>query len=502
MEHSPGWLTKGNRIVIGSEWVALVLGVLGSSAAFGSDPPIVATAALLGGGFVLIHTFTPLAAIMRRGLYLEILVIAGVVLTIASVTLTGGMDSSYVLLALMPTLLGSIAGGYRIGITTSLFSAGLIVAVTASAGGIDAVVTGAGAIALFPLLALLVAQIRNLLVESEMRAISLEEASVHASAELQRMTQANDLLRRLTDVYGDGGSNPVEVSRSALEAIVDANRGSYATATLFDAEGPVTVARVGTDSANLVRIQLPLGDGETTSGVVSLGTQSPLTPSERADVNRLLRPVAVSFANTVLLQDIAKSAVSEERLRVARELHDEIGPALAALGLSLDVAAMHASVPETGTEITDIRLSLGEVLEDVRLIIADLRAEPGGSLTAEINRTVGQLGPPPEIEVDVHERRPPRASAGRQIAAMVTESVRNASRHADASHVSVTGTVDRSSVSIEIRDDGRGFDVSDIPEGHFGLLGMRERADRIGATIEVDSGPDGTAIRLTWKDER
>ncbi len=502
MDHSPSWLTSGNRIVIGSEWVALVLAILGSSSTLGTNPPIMVAAALFGGGFVVAHTLSPLAVIMRRGLYLEILVMTGALLTVSAATLTGGVDSPYLLLALTPTLLGSIAGGYRMGITTSLFSAGLIMAVTGAGGGVAAVLAGAGPIALFPLLGLLVSQIRNLLVESELRATSLEEASVQVSEELARMTQANDLLRRLTDVYADGGSNPVEIGRAALEAIVDANPGAFATATLFDSEGPVVVARVGTDSPSLIRTQIPLGDGETTSGVVALGTQTALSASVRGDINRLLRPVAVSFANTVLLQDIAKAAVAEERLRLARELHDEVGPALAALGLSLDVAAMQATQPDTGKDIGDIRQGLSDVLEDIRRIIADLRAEPAESLVSEINRAAGQADVQPGVQVDVRERRPPRASAGRQIAAIVTESIRNALKHADASNIFVTGTVDRSSVNIEVRDDGRGFDVEEVPDGHYGLLGMRERADRIGARIEMKSGPDGTAVRLTWKDER
>jgi signal transduction histidine kinase len=502
MNNESPWLRQALRIVIAAEWGALALGTIAAVTTANVAGALVLAAVALGAVFVGVSTFVPADALLERGLALDILVVAGAVLTIASATLNGGLARPFLLLALTPTLLASVTGGTRMGVTTSLLSSGLLTGVTVVALDIPAVAEEAGAIALFPLLALLVGQIRNLLVESEQRAATLEAASVRNEAEMARLSQANDLLRRLTDVYADGGANPVEVGRSTLEAIVDAHPGAFATATLFDAAGPVVIARMGTDSPDLQRSQIPLGDGETTTGVVSIGTPRRLTPEEKADIDRMLRPVAVSFANTMLLQDIAGAAVKEERLRLARELHDEVGPALAALGLSLDLVSMHTVSPEVTEGVADVRTSLGTIVDDIRSIIADLRAESTGSLTAHLHALAGTLQAPPRVLIDLDERRPPRAAVARQIEAIVTESIRNAYRHADANTVTVRGAVDRGSVEVEIGDDGSGFIPESVPEGHYGLMGMRERADRIGAKIELVSGSEGTTVRLSWKDTR
>ncbi len=500
MIESPVWPARTVKLVVIASWVALVLAIF--STATTQSAMLTVAAATLGSLFVLVVVVVPRDILLRGGIQFEITVIFGALLTIAAVTLTGGIDSPFVLLALMPTLLASVVGSTRIGLTTGLLSGALLAGVTVAQTEASSLAGAVGTIALFPLMALVVAQIRNILVEIEQRAASLERASLRSEAELARLGQANELLRRLTDVYGDGRTNPIDVSRAAMEAIVDAHPGSFATATMFDAQGPVVVARIGTDSPDLIRSQIPLGDGETTSGVVSLGTPRSLSNAERRDIDRLLRPVAVSFANTVLLQDIARTAVKEERLRLARELHDEVGPALAALGLSLDAVQISTGDNDLSNSLSHIREGLGGVVDDLRMIIADLREEASNSLSSELKTALRDLAPPPDINLELSERRPPRAGAMRQILAIVVESVRNSYRHADADVIQVKGEVERSRVAIEVIDNGTGFDPSRLPEGHFGVLGMRERADRIGAAVHIESNSNGTKVTLSWKEQR
>lgn len=493
-------LRRGLRIIRVASWVSLLIAALASAGQ--TETPGVVTAILLGGVFVVVATVVRLESLNPSGVVFEIISLSAALLTVASTALTGGVGSPFVLLALMPGILASMVGGLRRGLTTSLLSSGLIAAVSAAEMGIDSLLASSGVIGLFPLMALVVAQIRSLLLEAEERATSLELAAAQAEGEAIRLAQANELLHRLTDLYGEGSANPVDVGRAAVEAIVEANPGSFATATLFDAAGPVVVARAGTDSPDLVRTQVPLGDGETTSGVVSIGTIDTLGVSQLQDIHHLLRPVAVSFSNAALLQEIAGVAVKEERLRLARELHDEVGPALAALAISLDGASLEVGDPSLTAEIDDIRTRMGTVVEDLRGIIADLRAEDVGSLSAGVRAAIANLDRPPSIEVGLHELRPPRVAAGRHILAIVTEAVRNAHRHADASRIVVSGVVDRGRVDIEVTDDGGGFDPSEPPEGHYGLMGMRERADRIGASVEIESGPSGSRVRVSWKESQ
>jgi signal transduction histidine kinase len=315
------------------------------------------------------------------------------------------------------------------------------------------------------------------------------------------LSQTNDLLRRLTDLYGEGDSNPVAVGRTVLEAIVDTFPGSFATATLFDGQGPVVVARAGTDAAALHRTQFPLGDGSATSGVVSLGTSTPLSDEDRASASRLLRPLSVSFANAILLQRISREAVREERLRLARELHDEVGPSLAALGLALDGLSMHEPETEISRELAGVREGLSVVVDDLRGIIADLRSEESGSITRAIAGVVAPLPAPPTISIEIRERHTPPSSVTRQLVAVVTEAVRNAHRHSGAQKVKVSGTVERQRAELEVADDGNGFDLAKIPAGHFGVMGMQERADRIGAKLRIDTSTKGTRLAIVWKEQ-
>lgn len=491
-------LAPGIRIIRIAAWVSLAVGALASTE--DSAGSLVVAATLLGGTFVVAATVVKVETLAPARPPLEIFSLAGAILTVMAASLTGGLDSPFVLLALMPGLLAAMVGGFRIGLTTSMLSGGLIAAVSASQLGIQALVASAGVIALFPLMALLVGQIRSLLIEAEKRATSLELATAEAEGEVLRLGQANELLHRLTDLYGEGNTNPVDVGRAAIQAIIEAHPRSFATATLFDAEGPVVVARVGTDSSELVRAQIPLGDGDTTLGVVSIGSPEPLTTQERHDIDRLLRPVAVSFANALLLQEIAGTAVKEERLRLARELHDEVGPALAALALSLDGTVLQVKDRQVTEEIEDIRGRLGTVVEDLRGIISDLRAEDAPSITNALTAALANLESPPDIKVEVHERRPPRAAASRHILPIVTEAVRNAHHHADATQVTISGMVDRSYVDVRVTDNGAGFDPLQLPDGHYGIMGMRERADRIGASVSIHSDARGTELHLLWKE--
>ena len=489
----------GTSIVRLATWAALLLGAIGSATS--TNFSLAVAAAVCGLSFAVAVTFLSLE---ETGSNFTIHAVAGMgaIVTAAAVTLTGGVGSAYMLLAIMPGLFAAMVGGFFSGLITSLLASGLIGTIAFSTSGTETVLSGLATLGLFPLMAIVVAQIRALLLEAEARAFALARATEAAEAELAVLGQTNELLRRLVDLYGEGDSNPVAVGRTVLEAIVDTFPGSFATATLFDGQGPVVVARVGTDAAALHRTQFPLGDGSATSGVVSLGTSTPLSEDDRASASRLLRPLSVSFANAILLQRISRESVREERLRLARELHDEVGPSLAALGLALDGLSIQEPGTEIARELAGVREGLSVVVDDLRGIIADLRSEDSGSITKAIAGVVAQLQtPPPTITIEIRERNRPPSSVTRQLLAVVTEAVRNAHRHAGAKNVEVSGTVERQRAELEVTDDGKGFDLASIPTGHFGVMGMQERADRIGAKLRIDTSSQGTRLAIVWKEQ-
>jgi signal transduction histidine kinase len=225
-----------------------------------------------------------------------------------------------------------------------------------------------------------------------------------------------------------------------------------------------------------------------------------LSESEGAEIESVVRPVSIAFANLQLLEDIVGAAVAEERIRLAREMHDEIGPSLASLGLSLDMAAMQQSAnPELASDLMVLRSNVTKLVEDVRATVADLRSAPGPTLTARILQAAASLKGEPDVIVDLDERRPPRPALIGDLTGLLTEAMRNAHKHSKASRIIVSGTVDRAFGFCAVSDDGVGFDPTHEPAGHYGLMGMRERAEKINAVIEFISEPGiGTTISIEW----
>ncbi|MCZ6662723.1 MAG: hypothetical protein O6951_07340, partial [Actinobacteria bacterium] len=130
---------------------------------------------------------------------------------------------------------------------------------------------------------------------------------------------------------------------------------------------------------------------------------------------------------------------------------------------------------------------------------ADLRSTPGPTLTARLLQATSALDGDPPIVIDIDERRPPRPALIGDLTSIVTEAARNAHLHSKASKILILGRIHRDWGTAQVRDDGLGFDPTHEPEGHFGLIGMRERAEKIGATIEFDSmSGTGTTVTIEW----
>jgi signal transduction histidine kinase len=217
------------------------------------------------------------------------------------------------------------------------------------------------------------------------------------------------------------------------------------------------------------------------------------------ELEEYLRPLALAFSNVLLLQEIAGKAISEERIRIARELHDDVGPSLASLGLGLDLAMVqHPPSGPLGEQLTQLRRSVSYLVDDIRRTVADLRSEPEQSLTNALHQSAALLPQYPEVVVSIDERRPPRPSVAQELAAIVNEAIRNASNHAEANRILVGGVVDFDRGWLTIHDDGRGFDQSVVADGHYGIVGMRERAQKVGGLLAIDTGASGTTVSIEW----
>lgn len=493
---SAPWQTRVHRTVVIGQWVALTIGIVSSLVrSSGSTESLIAMG--MAGVYVVGTALAPQAWFLRR-FGVEAICLSGAVVVLVAMTLTGGVESPYLLLSMGPPVFATIYGGFRTGLTTGILSGALLTLVTLANEGdlIDA----APALSLYLIFVLLVGVIRRLLVDIHQQATTLAAEKESTTRRLKRLEEIHGTLLRLSEDMSAGRLNALEVGADTLETILEQFPGSSGKLAVEGEEGLVVLAARGIPDEEGHVYDIPLSTTDTRVGNLELTTASPLSPGDLDQVAAIIHPVSVAFANLQLLQDIVGSAVVEERVRLAREMHDEIGPSLASLGLALDMASMQqADNPEVASDLQVLRSNVTKLVEDVRASVADLRNTPGPTLTARILQATSSLDRDPPVVVDLEERRPPRPAQIGELTAIIAEAARNAHQHSGGTMVVISGQIDRALGSCSVVDDGVGFDPEHEPEGHFGLVGMRERASKIGATIKFDSKPDvGTAVTVEW----
>ncbi len=215
-------------------------------------------------------------------------------------------------------------------------------------------------------------------------------------------------------------------------------------------------------------------------------------------------------ANRQLIESARQIEVltlNAERQRMARELHDTLAQGLAGLILQLEAADSHlgSSRPERAQAIIQQAMERARsTLADARKVISDLRSGPatGADLLrdtrAEVERFQHATGITCEIHLcpaaDLNARTDVIENAYR----MVCEGLANVARHARASKVSVEIKCSQDWLEIIVADDGQGFDPAREVgrSGHYGLVGMRERARMAGGELNIESGTDGTRLHV------
>lgn len=203
-------------------------------------------------------------------------------------------------------------------------------------------------------------------------------------------------------------------------------------------------------------------------------------------------------------------ATARERNRLARDLHDTLAHSLAGLVVQLQaIETLLKAEPEAArSELTKARRIAQEGLQETRHAIQDLRVDPieDLGLSRALERATLDFGDRAGVQVEL-QISDPQASISNEMAAQVyfiaKEALNNIERHADAHRVEVTLARDNGQVVLKVRDDGRGFDESQVDDERFGLQGMYERAEMIGAQLSVESKVgQGTTVQLTMTNEQ
>jgi signal transduction histidine kinase len=199
-------------------------------------------------------------------------------------------------------------------------------------------------------------------------------------------------------------------------------------------------------------------------------------------------------------------AVLAERNRVAREIHDTLAQSFVGVSVQLELTAQllaQSQVFAAGQQIDNTRKYVREGLAEARRSIWDLRAITAQhSLPTRLKNLVAQrTGKQLVIQLNVGGtyRQLPTALED-EILRIAQESLTNVVRHANATQASIDLRYHSNRLALIITDNGRGFAASDNSlsrKGHFGLQGMRERADQIRAQLTIESSQaKGTTIKL------
>ena len=489
------WDRRLRATVIAVEWVALVVGII-ASVTESQAAPLAFVAAGLGAIWVVATTAIPLD-IVRRAYVIDALTLIGVALTMTGVVLTEGLSSPYVLLALTPSMYAGMFGGMRQSISVGALTAMLYMAIPLASN--ESLIAAIPFASLALALGAAVAQIRRIFLELDSRVSAAEASSDATNMRLEQLESANQLLARLAEITSRDEVNPIEVGRAALESITAQFPNSAGTAALESENGPILVSRFGTIPDPSYETTVPLTISDKRVGFIRLNTEEPLDESTVDGLTETVRPVALAFANALLLQDVTRNAVREERTRLARELHDEIGPSLASLGLSLDMALIQGvDQREMNDHLNTLRDRVAGLVDEVRSTVTDLRAGGGGSLITRLEQLQAALTTRMVISIEVDERRPVRPSLSENVYGIIGEALRNAVNHSRGQTVTVKGWVDFDRGRVVVSDDGTGFDITHIPQGHFGLIGMRERATMSGIRLDLSSSEIGTNVTIEW----
>lgn len=219
-------------------------------------------------------------------------------------------------------------------------------------------------------------------------------------------------------------------------------------------------------------------------------------------IDGLVAPASLAVDNARWFARLRTLGADEERTRIARDLHDRIGQSLAYLGIELDrLVARHDSGEDIDVDIARLRDDVRTITREVRDTLYDLRTDITESETMEevltqyAAKVAERSGMQIRVESDQRGRLP--LVQERELWRIAQEALGNAEKHAGATAVRVLWRCDDERAVLDVTDNGSGFEegVSGRVDS-YGVLGMRERAAGIGATLEIVSAPGrGTRVR-------
>ncbi|MGA8114768.1 MAG: GAF domain-containing sensor histidine kinase, partial [Actinocatenispora sp.] len=265
-----------------------------------------------------------------------------------------------------------------------------------------------------------------------------------------------------------------------------------------------SLSRTGT-SGPVSALVIPLVAGVRSIGLLAVeADEAGAYPGEVVTRLRgLVSTAALRLEAALLFDEVRALATTEERQRLAREIHDGVAQELVMVGYGIDNAVGQlddvTGADEAVEDLHNLRAEVTRVITELRLSLFELRTDvdPSGGLAtalADYARTVGASGGMRvHLSLDESTARLP-ASVETELLRIGQEAVTNARKHAHAENLWVTCEIDPPYARIEVSDDGRGMPAA-TRDGSYGLTIMAERSRRIRADLRISPRePSGTTI--------
>jgi signal transduction histidine kinase len=269
-----------------------------------------------------------------------------------------------------------------------------------------------------------------------------------------------------------------------------------------------SVASVGQNESE--QLEIPAGADEVARLARAFAKILSDLRAERLELqtlsNELERRVAVRTREVERLAEESRyAAIVRERLKIARDLHDTLAHSMMALLSEVRyLRRLHAREPDAvAEELVRAEDLARKGLQEARSAISQMRVNAvrdtglGPALEREFDRFVDRTGTAGDFSADVESARfgDERAET---LLRMAQEALRNVERHSQATRVAVKLATRDELLELRIEDNGVGFDPHAPYPEHYGLVGLREQADLIGAELRIDTGPQlGTTISVT-----
>ena len=242
--------------------------------------------------------------------------------------------------------------------------------------------------------------------------------------------------------------------------------------------------------------------------VLYYGEERTFSPEEISLARTLANQASLAITSSVLKGQAQESAVTAERNRLARDLHDAVTQTLFSTSLIAEVLPkIWKKDPDQAQKQLD---ELGKLtkgaLGEMRTLLMELRpsalddADPAELFKHLTNAFTGRTGVPVEFSIDTSSDCAIPVDVKNVFYRIAQEGLNNIFKHADASQVWFRFNGNEEGVTLTISDDGQGFSKENVPAGHLGLEIMSERAETVGAELTLVTQPgEGTTLRLDWK---